>query len=66
MFNYLNVILLFIGLKIIVERDFPKVGVEKEQIILFSEKCDITGSGAPILFLIEPVIIAGRKQVDGT
>jgi hypothetical protein len=51
----------FIGPKIIVERDFHKVGVEKDQIILFCIIRDITGSGAPILFLIKPVIIAGQK-----
>ena len=63
MFHYLERILLFIGFKIIVERDFHKVGVEKDQIILFSEICDITGSGAPILFIRVRSIKIGRRML---
>jgi hypothetical protein len=61
MFLYLEIIMGFKWFKIIVERDFHQVGVEKDQIILFCEPCDITGGRVPILFLEEPEIIAGRK-----
>ena len=44
MFLYLDRIKVFIGFKIIVERDLHPGGVEKDQILLFSEICDITGS----------------------
>ena len=37
MFLNLDIINIFIGFEIIVERDFHKVGVEKDQIILFCE-----------------------------
>jgi hypothetical protein len=63
MFLYLDGITFLIGIKIIVERDFYKVGVEEDQVILFREEGDITGSTIPVLFLIEPIVIAGRKQV---
>ena len=63
MFFYLDIVLVFIFSKIIVERDFHKVGVEKNQVILFSIICDITGCRAPILFLQELIIRTVSKPV---
>lgn len=66
MFLYLEIIIVFMWFKIIVERDFRNIRVEKDQIIFFGKSCDITGSRVPIFFLKEPVIIADRKQADST
>ncbi len=53
-----QILLCLIRFNVVIERNFNKIGIKQNQIVIFSQTGDGTGGSVPIFFLIESEIVA--------